>query len=315
MPRLKEERNTMRDVVIKTHNLTKKYGSFTALENANMTIYQGDIYGLIGRNGAGKTTAMKILTGLTDQTDGDYEIFGKASKDSASIRRRVGCLIENPAFFENMTAYQNLRYYCYQKGIADLSKIDEVLDFVNLQDAKNKKFKTFSLGMKQRLGIAFAIMDNPDLVVLDEPINGLDPIGIAELRDTFHMLAHERGMTLMISSHILSELYALANRFLIIDHGRVLKEISKEELDNECSRATVLRVNDVKGTCVILERDHQIKNFKVIDDGEIRIYDEHLQTAGLNRSLVQSGIEVSQIFETGISLEDYFKKVIEEEER
>ncbi len=305
----------MRDVVIKTHNLTKKYGSFTALENANMTIYQGDIYGLIGRNGAGKTTAMKILTGLTDQTDGDYEIFGKASKDSASIRRRVGCLIENPAFFENMTAYQNLRYYCYQKGIADLSKIDEVLDFVNLQDAKNKKFKTFSLGMKQRLGIAFAIMDNPDLVVLDEPINGLDPIGIAELRDTFHMLAHERGMTLMISSHILSELYALANRFLIIDHGRVLKEISKEELDNECSRATVLRVNDVKGTCVILERDHQIKNFKVIDDGEIRIYDEHLQTAGLNRSLVQSGIEVSQIFETGISLEDYFKKVIEEEER
>ncbi|MBR5347620.1 MAG: ATP-binding cassette domain-containing protein [Lachnospiraceae bacterium] len=305
----------MRDVVIKTHNLTKKYGSFTALENANMTIYQGDIYGLIGRNGAGKTTAMKILTGLTDQTDGDYEIFGKASKDSASIRRRVGCLIENPAFFENMTAYQNLRYYCYQKGIADLSKIDEVLDFVNLQDAKNKKFKTFSLGMKQRLGIAFAIMDNPDLVVLDEPINGLDPIGIAELRDTFHMLAHERGMTLMISSHILSELYALANRFLIIDHGRVLKEISKEELDNECSRATVLRVNDVKGTCVILERDHQIKNFKVIDDGEIRIYDEHLQTAGLNRSLVQSGIEVSQIFETGISLEEYFKKVIEEEER
>ena len=305
----------MRDVVIKTHNLTKKYGSFTALENANMTIYQGDIYGLIGRNGAGKTTAMKILTGLTDQTDGDYEIFGKASKDSASIRRRVGCLIENPAFFENMTAYQNLRYYCYQKGIADLSKIDEVLDFVNLQDAKNKKFKTFSLGMKQRLGIAFAIMDNPDLVVLDEPINGLDPIGIAELRDTFHMLAHERGMTLMISSHILSELYALANRFLIIDHGRVLKEISKEELDNECSRATVLRVNDVKGTCVILERDHQIKNFKVIDDGEIRIYDEHLKTAGLNRSLVQSGIEVSQIFETGISLEDYFKKVIEEEER
>lgn len=305
----------MRDVVIKTHNLTKKYGSFTALENANMTIYQGDIYGLIGRNGAGKTTAMKILTGLTDQTDGDYEIFGKSSKDSASIRRRVGCLIENPAFFENMTAYQNLRYYCYQKGIADLSKIDEVLDFVNLQDAKNKKFKTFSLGMKQRLGIAFAIMDNPDLVVLDEPINGLDPIGIAELRDTFHMLAHERGMTLMISSHILSELYALANRFLIIDHGRVLKEISKEELDNECSRATVLRVNDVKGTCVILERDHQIKNFKVIDDGEIRIYDEHLQTAGLNRSLVQSGIEVSQIFETGISLEEYFKKVIEEEER
>lgn len=305
----------MRDVVIKTHNLTKKYGSFTALENANMTIYQGDIYGLIGRNGAGKTTAMKILTGLTDQTDGDYEIFGKTSKDSASIRRRVGCLIENPAFFENMTAYQNLRYYCYQKGIADLSKIDEVLDFVNLQDAKNKKFKTFSLGMKQRLGIAFAIMDNPDLVVLDEPINGLDPIGIAELRDTFHMLAHERGMTLMISSHILSELYALANRFLIIDHGRVLKEISKEELDNECSRATVLRVNDVKGTCVILERDHQIKNFKVIDDGEIRIYDEHLQTAGLNRSLVQSGIEVSQIFETGISLEEYFKKVIEEEER
>lgn len=305
----------MRDAVIQTHNLTKKYGSFTALENANMTVYQGDIYGLIGRNGAGKTTAMKILTGLTDQTSGDYEIFGKKSKEAAPIRNRVGCLIENPAFFENMTAYQNLRYYCYQKGIADIRKIDEVLSFVGLEEAKGKKFKTFSLGMKQRLGIAFAILDNPDLVVLDEPINGLDPIGIAELRDTFHMLSRERGMTLMISSHILSELYALANRFLIIDNGRVLKELSKEELDNECSRATVLHVSDVKGTAVLLEQNYGIRNFKVIDNTEIRVYDEHLERARINRSLVQNNIDVLAIYETGITLEEYFKKVIEEEGR
>lgn len=305
----------MRDVVIKTHNLTKRYGNFTALQNANMTVYQGDIYGLIGRNGAGKTTAMKIFTGLTEASEGDFEIFGKNSKEAGSVRRRVGCLIENPAFFENMTGYQNLRYYCYQKGIADLSRIDEVLDFVNLENAKNKKFKTYSLGMKQRLGIAFAIMDNPDLVVLDEPINGLDPIGIAELRETFHMLSRERGMTLMISSHILSELYAVANRFLIIDNGRVLKELTKEELDHECSRATVLRVNDPKRATVILEQAHQIKNFKVIDDAEIRIYDEDLNTAGINRSLVESGLEVASIYETGISLEEYFKKIVEEEGR
>ena len=211
----------MREIVLQTKKLTKSYGRSTALDHADMAVYKGDIYGLIGRNGAGKTTMMKVVSGLTAPTNGEYSLFGKTGLAAENEKRRIGCLIENPAFFGNMTAYQNLRYYCYQKGIADRRQIDEVLDLVKLSDARNKKFKTFSLGMKQRLGIAFAVLDNPDIVILDEPINGLDPIGISELRDTFRRLSHERGMTLIISSHILSELYAVASRFLFIDSGHM----------------------------------------------------------------------------------------------
>ena len=194
----------MHEIVLQTNSLTKQYGKFTALDNANMTVYHQDIYGLIGKNGAGKTTLMKVVTGLTEQTGGTFKLFGKSGSAAAKEKSRIGCLIENPAFFGNMTAYQNLKYYCLQKGIADLSQIDEALKLVNLTEAKNKKFRKFSLGMKQRLGIAFAILDNPDLIILDEPINGLDPIGISELRDTFRKLSQERGITLIISSHILS---------------------------------------------------------------------------------------------------------------
>ena len=155
----------MREVILKTTKLSKRYGNFTALDNADMTVYRGDIYGLIGRNGAGKTTAMKIVTGLTEQSSGEYEIFGKTGKDAENEKRRIGCLIENPAFFGNLTAYQNLRYYCYQKGITDLKQIEDALKLVHLSDVGNKKFRKFSLGMKQRLGIAFAVMDNPDLII------------------------------------------------------------------------------------------------------------------------------------------------------
>uniref|UniRef100_UPI0013DA3BA5 ATP-binding cassette domain-containing protein n=2 Tax=Bacillati TaxID=1783272 RepID=UPI0013DA3BA5 len=174
----------MKDIILRTNNLTKKYKDFTALNNANITINKGDIYGLIGRNGAGKTTLMKVITTLTNKTNGEFYLFDKDDSDLTETKRRIGCLIENPAFFENLTAYQNLKYYAIQKGIVDYSQIDKVLDLVKLSDSKNKKFKTFSLGMKQRLGIAFAMLDNPDFVILDEPINGLDPIGISELRET-----------------------------------------------------------------------------------------------------------------------------------
>ena len=164
----------MREIVLQTKQLTKRYRSFTALDHADMTVYRGDIYGLIGRNGAGKTTMMKLVTGLTEQTEGEYSIFGKTGSAAEKEKRRIGCLIENPAFFGGLSAYQNLRYYCYQKGITDLKQIDEALELVQLTDVRNKKFRKFSLGMKQRLGIAFAVLDNPDLIILDEPINGLD---------------------------------------------------------------------------------------------------------------------------------------------
>ena len=302
----------MREVILKTTKLSKRYGNFTALDNADMTVYRGDIYGLIGRNGAGKTTAMKIVTGLTEQSSGEYEIFGKTGKDAENEKRRIGCLIENPAFFGNLTAYQNLRYYCYQKGITDLKQIEDALKLVHLSDVGNKKFRKFSLGMKQRLGIAFAVMDNPDLIILDEPINGLDPIGISELRDTFRRLNTERGITIVISSHILSELYAVANRFLIIDNGKVLKEVTKQELDLECSRCVVLKTNDTKHAATLLEDKLKISDYKVIDSGEIRIYDESAKPDEIGRILIQNNLGISGIFESGVSLEDYFKQLVEE---
>lgn len=302
----------MREIVLQTAQLSKRYGNFTALDNADMTVYREDIYGLIGRNGAGKTTIMKIITGLTEKSGGEYEIFGKKGAAADKEKRRIGCLIENPAFFGGMTAYQNLKYYALQKGITDKKQIDEALALVNLTEVKNKKYRKFSLGMKQRLGIALAVMDNPDLVILDEPINGLDPIGISELRDTFKKLSREKGVTLIISSHILSELYMVANRFLFIEKGNVLKEITKEELDIECMRCHVVKTDDTKRAAALIEQKLNITNYKVIDSGELRIYDESVKTDELNRLLIQNDVNVSGIFETGISLEDYFKSLVGE---
>ncbi|HJJ04852.1 MAG TPA: ATP-binding cassette domain-containing protein [Clostridiaceae bacterium] len=304
----------MKDVILKTNNLTKKYKDFTALNNANITINKGDIYGLIGRNGAGKTTLMKVITTLTNKTSGEFYLFDKDDSDLTETKRRIGCLIENPAFFENLTAYQNLKYYAIQKGIIDYSQIDKVLDLVKLSDSKNKKFKTFSLGMKQRLGIAFAMLDNPDFVILDEPINGLDPIGISELRETLKKLNEESNITMLISSHILSELYLLANRFCFIEKGKIIKELSKEELDVECSRAIVIKTNNVKETCLILEKELNTTNYKVIDKHEVRLYDYLDNSGKVNKELAKNDIDVISIYESGISLEDYFKSIVKEAE-
>ena len=304
----------MKDIILRTNNLTKKYKDFTALNNANITINKGDIYGLIGRNGAGKTTLMKVITTLTNKTNGEFYLFDKGDSDLTETKRRIGCLIENPAFFENLTAYQNLKYYAIQKGIVDYSQIDKVLDLVKLSDSKNKKFKTFSLGMKQRLGIAFAMLDNPDFVILDEPINGLDPIGISELRETLKKLNEESNITMLISSHILSELYLLANKFCFIEKGKIIKELSKEELDVECSRAIVIKTNNVKETCLILEKELNTKNYKVIDKHEVRLYDYLDNSGKVNKELAKNDIDVISIYESGISLEDYFKSIVKEAE-
>lgn len=302
----------MREIVLQTKQLTKRYQNFTALDHVDMTVYRGDIYGLIGRNGAGKTTIMKIVTGLTEASGGEFEIFGKKGAAAEKEKRRIGCLVENPAFFGNLSAYQNLRYYCYQKGITDLSQIDTALELVNLNEVRNKKFHKFSLGMKQRLGIAFAVLDNPDLIILDEPINGLDPIGISELRDTFQRLNRERGITFIISSHILSELYAVAERFLFIDKGNVLKELTRQELDAECSRCLILKTSQVKEAAVLLESVLHLSDYKVIDEEEIRIYDKDAKPEDINKILIKNNITISGIYESGISLEDYFKSLVKE---
>lgn len=303
----------MSNTVLETINLTKKYKKFIALDNASITIKKSDIYGLIGRNGAGKTTLMKVITTLTNKTSGEFKLFDSSDSELTESKRRIGCLIENPAFFPNMSAYKNLKYYAIQKGIIDEKQIDEALELVNLNEVKNKKFKTFSLGMKQRLGIALAILDNPDFIILDEPINGLDPIGISDLRETFKKLNEERDITILISSHILSELYAVATKFCIIEKGKVIKELTKEELDLECSKCIVIKTDNVKKAATVLEKELKTTNYKVIDDKEIRLYDYLKQSNSVNKSLIKNDVNVMSIAETGISLEDYFKEVIKEE--
>ena len=301
----------MQEIVLQTNNLTKKYKDFVALDNATITIHKGDIYGLIGRNGAGKTTLMKTITTLTNKTGGSFSLFD-SEEELTESKRRIGCLIESPAFFDNLTAYQNLKYYSIQKGIVDEKQIDKVLKTVDLYKERNKKFKKFSLGMKQRLGIAFAILDNPDFIILDEPINGLDPIGIKEIRDTLKRLNEEEKITILISSHILSELYLIANHFCFIDKGRIIKDISKEELDLECSKCIVIRTKDVKKATVVLEKELSTTNYKVIDNTEIRLYDYLENSAKVNKTLLSNDIEIMGIYESGISLEDYFDSLIKE---
>ncbi len=301
----------MQEIVLQTNNLTKKYKDFIALDHANITIHKGDIYGLIGRNGAGKTTLMKTITTLTTKTGGSFSLFG-SEEELTESKRRIGCLIESPAFFDNLTAYQNLKYYSIQKGIVDEKQIAKVLKTVDLSKEKNKKFKKFSLGMKQRLGIALAILDNPDFIILDEPINGLDPIGIKEIRDTLKRLNEEEKITILISSHILSELYLIANHFCFIDKGRIIKDLSKEELDLECSKCIVIKTKDVKKGTVVLEKELSTTNYKVIDDTEIRLYDYLENSAKVNKTLLNNNIEVMGIYESGISLEDYFNSLIKD---
>lgn len=304
----------MEEVILKTTELTKKYKDFTALDHVNITINKGDIYGLIGRNGAGKTTLMKTITTLINKTSGEFELFGVLDNNLTEAKRRIGCLIENPAFYPNLTAYQNLKYYAIQKGIVNLKQIDEALKLVGLEEAKNKKFKAFSLGMKQRLGIAFAIMDNPDFIILDEPINGLDPIGISDLRDTFKRLNEEKNITILISSHILSELYTIATKFCILEKGKIIKELTKEELDIECSKCIVIKTDDVKKVSNVIETDLKTTNYKVIDKGEVRLYDYLEHSDKVNKALSKENINIMSLYETGISLEDYFKNVIKEAE-
>lgn len=302
----------MNKEVLVTENITKMFGKQTALDNVNIKINKGDIYGLIGRNGAGKTTLMNIITSLTLANTGKVYVFGKNIAKDQKIKNRMGSMIENPAFFPNLSAKENLKYYCIVNGIVDQSQIQKVLRRVGLEDVGKKKFKQFSLGMKQRLGIAYAILNNPDFIILDEPINGLDPIGIAEIRQTLQEL-QEENMTILISSHILSELYMVANRFAFLEKGRVINEVTKDELDEECSRCLLIKVSDAKQTSIIIEQTLQTNNYKIINENEIRLYEYLNEASQITKNIVANNIDIYSISETGISLEEYFKNIIGEE--
>ncbi len=297
----------MNNVVLKTHNITKKYGEQLAVNNINMTIRKGDIYGFIGKNGAGKTTLIRLITGLIHKTNGEIELFGGSSESELNAARAmVGSLIETPAFYGNMTARENLEVSRLVRNIAGKSCIDEVLKLVGLEDTGKKKVKNFSLGMRQRLGIANALIGNPRILILDEPINGLDPMGIVEIRELLKKVNREKDVTILISSHILGELSELATCYGIISNGKLIEEISAEALNEKCRQYIELKVDDTARTVALLEKDLQITNYEVLENKLIKIFD-HLDEVGkINSVISRGGIIVEKIGVTGENLEEYF---------
>lgn len=300
----------MNEYVIETRNLTKQYGVQKSVSDLNIHVKRGRIYGLLGRNGAGKTTTMKMLLGLIKPTSGTVKIFGKSmTGNEKKILPRIGCLIESPGFYPNLTGTENLKIFARLRGIPAKNAIKSALEVVELPYNDKKLFSQYSLGMKQRLAIALAIMHDPELLILDEPINGLDPIGIAEVRDFIRELCDVRGKTILISSHILSEISLLADDIGIIDHGVLLEEESIAELEQKNSKYIHFVVSDAAQASRIIEKDFYTRNFAVENDHSLRIYDTDLSVSAINRSFIENGLEVSEAHTCEDSLEDYFKHV------
>jgi ABC-2 type transport system ATP-binding protein len=303
----------MNEIILQTRNITKRYSGKAAVDSVSMAIRKGDIYGLIGRNGAGKTTLMRMIAALTPASGGEVELFGETSAAGLNnARRRLGCVIEIPALYPNLTAVQNLEYYRILRGIPDKSVVEKALQTVALTDTGKKKFKNFSLGMKQRLGLALALLNNPDFIILDEPINGLDPMGIVEMRETFKKLNQKHGITIMISSHILTELSMVATRYGIINDGKLIKELTNDELKEQCQRCIAVTVDDTAKAVTILETVLKTTKYKVINDREIRIYDYLDNSAEVTFQLNSGGVRVSSLSEIGDNLEDYFISLVGE---
>lgn len=301
----------MKEVVLKTYKVSKKYKDQMAVDNVNMTIRKGDIYGFIGQNGAGKTTLIRLITGLAHKTSGEIELFGGSSEAELNKGREfIGSLIESPAFYANMTARENLEVSRLVRNIPNKESIDEVLNLVGLKDTGKKKVKDFSLGMRQRLGIANALLGNPKLLILDEPINGLDPKGIIEIRELLKKINREKDITILISSHILGELSELATTYGIISHGKLIEEITAKQLAEKCRQYIDLIVDDTKKSVILLEKEFGINDYEVLANNEIRIYSHLDQSGMINSTLSKNGILVDKIAIKGEKLEEYFMEVV-----
>ena len=295
--------------IIVTNNLCKKYGKFQALDNVSITIKKGGIYGLIGKNGAGKTTLLRVISGLQNLTSGKYSLFGVDYKDKniTKQRRKVGAIIEKPSIYLDMSATENLKQQCLILGIPNFDDILKILKLVGLDNAGKKPAKNFSLGMKQRLGIAIALVGNPDFIILDEPINGLDPQGIIEIRELILKLNKEFGITFLISSHILDELSKVATDFYFINNGKVIKEINSKELSTICKKITQIEVDDVKIASSILTTE--IINFDVISDTQIDIYSNIVLSELISKLSKENCTVISSTIKNE-SLESYFLNLI-----
>lgn len=303
----------MKDVIV-TQNLTKMYGDKAAVSSMDMHVKQGDIYGFIGRNGSGKSTTLKMLCGLAFPTQGSIRVFGQ-SLSRESVRKRIGVLIESPGLEGGRSAYENMYLKASLMGIVDPDKeIRELLTHTGLNPDNKKLVKRYSMGMKQRLGIAMALLGGPDLLILDEPINGLDPEGMNQLRSLLVDLNQKKGVTILVSSHILGELSKMATRYGIIKDGCLVKEISKEELSAECKDYLYLKTSDSKMAAVLLEEKLRIRNYEVRPEGEIRIY-QKADSGQITTVMTSAGISVFAIYGHQQDLEGYFLDLMGKESK
>lgn len=299
--------------ILQTNHLSKTIDGRELIRDVNIHVRKGEIYGFLGPNGAGKTTVMKMITNLWKPTEGTVELFGETlTPTSYEVLKRMGSIIEFPTFYEHLSGRENLQLHCEYMGYYNPGCLENSLEVLELAEAAEKPVKKYSLGMKQRLGIARAILCKPELLILDEPANGLDPAGMKQLRDLFKMLCTEYGITILISSHILSEVESIADTIGIINHGAMSKEISMKEIAEMNTAYIELSTPDTKKAAYVLADKLQLDNFKLIDEQNIRIYDSRITANEVSKALALNGVEISAIGKKTERLEDYFLKLTEE---
>lgn len=299
--------------VVSINGISKKYGKALVLDNVSLEIPKGSIFGLVGRNGAGKTTLMRIITGLSEPTSGSYSISGVSSSDKniLSVRRRMGSIIESPAVFRNLSAYDNLKLQYINLGMTSFDSIPELLDLVELKDTGRKTAGKFSLGMRQRLGIAVALCGNPDILILDEPINGLDPQGIIQMREILLKVNREKHTTILISSHILEELSKLATHYAFIEGGKILQTLSSEELMSKVRKSSRIKVSGTESLCPVFDREKI--DYKLEGEDTIDIFTD-IAASKIVSLANEAGVEVISINENNESLEGYFMNLVARKE-
>ncbi|MED3572560.1 ATP-binding cassette domain-containing protein [Cytobacillus praedii] len=301
----------MNEYVLRTNHLSKRYKEQIALDKIDLTIKRGSIYGFIGQNGAGKSTLIRVVTGLAYPTSGFIELFGKGSQQELiQARKRIGTIIEGPALYPQMTAAENLEAHRLLKGIPGKGCVEKTLALVGLQGTGKKKAKNFSLGMKQRLGLGIALLGDPEFLILDEPINGLDPMGVVEIRELLKKLNQEYGITILISSHILSELHLLATHYGIIHKGELLEQLTVKELNERCQQYIHVKVDDPEKAAAIFETKLRTTQFEVMPEGTIKLFDYLDSPGSVSKTLADEGLIIEQFMPMGEDLETYFSNRI-----
>lgn len=301
----------MSEYILKTSNLTKKYKNYKAINNVSLSLEAGKIYGLIGRNGAGKSTFMKLIAGLSYPDEGHIELFGHTKESEIQLeRKRIGCMIELPSINLSMTAKENMKLHRIIRGIPDEKIEDELLSLLDINNTGKKKVKNFSLGMKQRLGIAITLINSPEFLILDEPINGLDPLGVVEIRKLLTKLCNEKNMTILISSHNLPEMYQLATDYIFINKGEIIQTLSLEELYEYCRHYLLIKSTDVYKLVNVIERKLNTTNFKVMPDYSVQLFDYIDDKEFVGKTLFDNNIVVTNLSNEGGTLEDYFVSLV-----